>query len=68
MTVPIRSLVGKPDCDVPMSSVLDDGDINIINTISSEREEESSLVIESTAQFEGERNSHLLWKCHSLRG
>jgi len=68
MTVPIRSLVGKPDRDVPMSPVLDDGDINITNTISSEKEEESSLVIEGTAQFEGERNSHLHWKCHPSRG
>ena len=68
MTVPIRSLVGKPDRDLPMSPVLDDGDINITNTISSEQEEESSLVIESTAQFEGERNSHVLMKCHQLRG
>lgn len=64
MTVPIRSLVGKPDRDMPMSPVLDDGDTNITNTISSEQEEESSLVIESTAQFEGERNSQVLMKCH----
>ena len=68
MTVPIRSLVGKPDRDVPMSPVLDDGDINIMNTISSDQEEESSLVIESTAQFEGERNPHFPLKCHSLQG
>lgn len=66
MTVPIRSLVGKPDRDVPMAPVLDDGDINIIDTISSEQEEERSLVIESTAQFEGERNPHLLWIFHPL--
>ena len=67
MTVPIRSLVGKPDRDVPMSPLLDDGDVNIINTISSEKEEERSLVIESTAQFEGEHKP-LLWKFHPLRG
>jgi len=60
MTVPIRSLVGKPDRDVPMSPVLDDGDINITSATSGEQEEESSMVIESTAQFEGERNSHIL--------
>lgn len=68
MTVPIRSLVGKPDRDVPMSPVLDDGDINITSTILSEQEEETSLVIESTAQFEGERNSHVLMNCHPSGG
>ena len=67
MTVPIRCLVGKPDRDLPMSPVLGDGDINITSTISSEQEEERSLVIESTAQFEGEHNPHL-WKFHPLRG
>lgn len=67
MTVPIRSLVGKPDRDVPMSPVLDDGDINITNTVSSEKEEDRSLVIESTAQFEGEHKCHH-WIFHSSRG
>jgi len=67
MTVPIRSLVGKPDRDVPMSPVLDDGDINITDTISSEQEEDRSFVIESTAQFEGECNPSLR-NFHSLQG
>jgi hypothetical protein len=53
MTVPIVNLVGKSEVgDMPMSPLLDrDGELNV--GASEDREAERTMVVESTALFEG---------------
>lgn len=55
MTVPIIGLVGKADAgDLPMSPIIDKtGELSV--GASEDREAERTLVVESTALFEGER-------------